>query len=227
LKIKKVFMSCALAASALGAAAAMAVPASTAGGLGNDFTSVTKFGAWGNPVVEGLYGDHISVAALGGGSWAKFHVEVFGGEAGYTNSFTFGSQTYTHTGGNDLKSTPVKEWDVVSLGGGLLDFKFKVLQNGGVFTNGANPLNVGSAANFFTSFGVDDSLRAPDLLLDGGTLAAGKYVWLFLDDGGGKPSDNDYDDLIVRITYVPEPATLGLLGLGLIGVGALRRRKTG
>jgi hypothetical protein len=29
----------------------------------------------------------------------------------------------------------------------------------------------------------------------------------------------------VRVSSVPEPATLGLLGIGLIGIGLIRRRK--
>ena len=54
-------------------------------------------------------------------------------------------------------------------------------------------------------------------------------VYVFLDDGGAGP-DNDYDDLLVRITVtgvtlVPEPGTLALLAVALLGAGIVTRRK--
>lgn len=45
---------------------------------------------------------------------------------------------------------------------------------------------------------------------------------------GGKPGDWDYNDMLVMVTgvkSVPEPATLGLLGLGLLATAAVRRRR--
>ena len=53
---------------------------------------------------------------------------------------------------------------------------------------------------------------------------------VFWDDSGAGPDDN-HDDMLIKAVFtprsVPEPATLGLFGLGLLGVwaGARRRRR--
>lgn len=50
--------------------------------------------------------------------------------------------------------------------------------------------------------------------------------WIFAFEDG---TDNNFSDMVVRvesITQVSAPGTLALLGLGLLGIGAARRRRT-
>jgi hypothetical protein len=99
---------------------------------------------------------------------------------------------------------------------GIIPFMFKADVNGakGSVANGSNPDNTNDVLNFFTSFDSDE------------TAISGSSLVLFFDDGGAG-SDDDHDDMGIRITAVPEPGTLAVLGVGLVALGwvGTRRKK--
>ena len=160
------------------------------------------------------------------GSAPAYRYDFFGAEAGATNTFTVGSEEFEHTGGAGGSSGTFTGYVLETIIASTLDFTIGTSQSGadpssvvnnddGTGNNdGDNPLTPDvetNFTNFFVTFG-DDSTKSGDV------------VWVFFDDSGASDDDN-HDDMVVRISAVPLPAGVLLLGLGLGGLAAYRRRQ--
>lgn len=133
-------------------------------------------------------------------STASFKLEIAGNAAfnsfGYYNKSDPGT-LHTIFAGVDTPGVPDVNFSPTG------DYGFYIKVNGEFFTteNGGAP--------GFQHFAV---------------FSEGSSYWIGMEDFHGG-SDFDYNDIIVKITPVPEPATMLLLGSGLIGLAGYARRR--
>jgi len=197
--MKKILAAVALSAGLMGSAHAAVV--STAGEVlasslagTNDFLGTLLAGYT-------YFNDAATLSGVNPGDTINF--TVIGAEAGLINTFSFtagGSHSFTET-----------SWD-----SGHPNVETYSANMGTYLASTISALLFSSSSGFSAAYGATGF----GIFYNHGSV--NDMVFAF-DDHGAAPEDN-HDDLLVRVTFVPEPATWGLMILGFAGLAMARRR---